>query len=351
MRDPRVENWLKANGYNYKYVEKFPIDQIDLAEARDNPVRLDAKFDEDLAETYGILMLDIDFPAVVLLEIAGRALKKVLGGTHRLIGAGKVKVIVFDAYIVREADPLRVDALHGVLNSLEGWGETVDGRLLRAADLKRKHPSVKSAELAKMFGLSRTAINEFLQADRVEQKADKLGLGTFFSSNKMTTKCKAAFDGLQSDAIFIATANLIQAHPDIRGGGGVSLLKELKTAGSDTKAKAIILDRDRELTKQEARRTTKRVRTKSHKATRFLSKVHGVNKAWPGTVERLYLAGLETASAIRAELKSVDQSIDIHMEVREELKRLLDEVEKAAEWDKKTPRPGAGDSEPTSPPP
>lgn len=351
MRDPKIEDWLKENGFKFQFAEGFPIDQIDMVKAKENPVRLDRKYDPDIADGYGIHMLDhgttSKFPAVVLLERPRQALKEVMGGTHRLCGAVEAKFPGFDAYVVRESDPARIDILHGALNSLEGMGESHQGRLQRAAELVAKHPSLKIAAIAKVLGIKAQVAGDYVTAAKAERRADRLGVGPTFSNQKMPLKTRAAFEGLQSDNTFVLAVHLLSKHPDLRGGSGVSLLKELKGCGSESKAKMLIVGRDIELLKAEEGRKVRKLRTTSSKATTFFSRVHGVEKEWPGTVEKLYLDAIETLQGMRRELAGLERSIDIQLEVRDALKRKIEEREKMSEWDRKNP--GASAFEPISP--
>jgi hypothetical protein len=337
--DQPLEKWLKTNGYAFKFTPNFPLDQIDLDEAAANPARMGRSLDSDLAYEYAQAYEDgADFPAILVREIVGQALKQLCGGMHRCHGSFAAKKDRHDAIVVRESDPARVDLMMRVANSKGvGRGETLNGKLHHIAELRRLYSHFKIDDLAKHFSVKRTAAQMYLRVTASEQRAERLGLGAFFASSKMSNALKVELNALQSDHVFHETSRLIQAHlPVLKGETGVDLVRTLRDAGTERKAISIIADRDKELIEADDERKTKGRRTPSAKLTKYFSHIHSLVRTYPGTPQKLYLAGLGTCATMKRELKMVCQSQDILTDLKLELERQIAESEKAAEWTEKT---------------
>jgi hypothetical protein len=128
--------------------------------------------------------------------------------------------------------------------------------------------------------MNKNTVGEYLRAEKAERRADRLGVGAFFTTTKLATRLKAAFDMLQSDKVFFEAARLVADHADMRGGSGVS------EVGSDAASLAIIRDRDKELTKvAQDRKIKKGPRTSSHKLRAYAKqkKDHELHR-WMGEI-------------------------------------------------------------------
>jgi hypothetical protein len=145
--------------------------------------------------------------------------------------------------------------------------------------------------------------------------------------------------------------SLIAAHAnDFRASGIEQLVKEVREIRHDRRAIQFISDRDAELADVEERRKAKRVRTPSGRATKFMGRVRGLNGAYPGSTDKLYLEGLgSTCAEFRRELKAVDLAQDVLDSVRAALIQLVEQSEKQEEL--RARLSGKSTSAGTSPPP
>jgi hypothetical protein len=335
--DAPLEKWLKEHGYTFKFVQDYPLNKLDMAEAAANPARLARKFEDNLAYQYALdYESGADFPAILVLERPGRELDQLGGGTHRVAAAGAARKTAHDAIVVREADPARIDLLLRVANSRGiGMGETEKGKLMHISELRRAYPNrFKIDDLARDFGVKRATILLYLRVSAAEERADRLGVGTFFSApQRLSSGLKVELNALQSDHVFVAATNLIQSHQQVlRGEMGAELVKGLREAGTERRAFAILSDRDKELTEAQEDRRTKGTKTPSGRLTKYLSHVHSLVRNFPGSAQKLYLAGLGSWRTMKRELKLIRQSQEILSDLGTELEQLIAEAEKAAEW-------------------
>src|SRR5580765_1789275 len=151
MNDPRTENHLTRYGYAWQLVPDVLLARIDWKEADDNPCRLGVKLNELRVIDYGAKMLDgVEFPPLVVLEVAGKPLYVLLTGRHRGKAAIEAGLSSHACYVVREADPFRIELLVRFLNVIEGEGPDRAERLAQLVQAVRSNPSAKLEELAKI---------------------------------------------------------------------------------------------------------------------------------------------------------------------------------------------------------
>jgi hypothetical protein len=334
--DVPLERWLKANGYVFKFVQDFPLDQIDMAEAANNPARLGRAFDNNLAYEYAqAYEAGDDFPALLLIEVAGQPLKRLGGGTHRVFGAGAAKKTTHDVILVREPDEARIDLMMRVANSKGvGRGETEKGKLQHIAELRRLYSQFKVDDLSKHFSVRRPTVLMYLRVSAAEERGERFGLGQVLG--RMSQDLKVELNGLQSDTVFVGASRLVESHLSVlRGETGVELVKTLRDAGTERRALSIIADRDKELTEAADDRKAKGIRTPPGKLTKYLGYLHALVRHFPGSVQKLYLAGLGSWRTMSRELKMVRKSKEILSDLEAELVRMMAEAEKAAEWKQK----------------
>lgn len=349
-RNPVVESELTRQGFAFEFVKDYQIANIDMREAEENPARLGQKLNVEDVFGYAMDMeAGADWMAIVVRDL-GEQLDTLINGRHTIEAMGLCKPVrkTVDCYRVREADPLRVDMLIRTINVHNGRKPDVGERLVHIAEMKRMHPHLTVKELSLRFKVSRPKINEYLATLGAELRADGLGVGHIVAGRHFSSELKRALNTFQNDAVFVHTAQLIAAHPiDLRGEAGLDLIASLRSAGTERQAMKILEARDKELNTAEAERAIKKTRSPTSRATKYLGQVRSTIKKWPGSVEKLYLAGLGTWRQLRREVKMLDEAIGYQEEVRDAMAKLADEMERAEEWSQR--RPGKPSSEATSP--
>jgi hypothetical protein len=344
--DPKIESWLTRNGYAWEFVPDHPIALIDLREADENPARLTRKLDTVRATHYGCNMIDGDeFPAVLLHEMVGKRLKHLLNGRHRTKGALEADRTTFDAIVVREADPYRIDVLLRFSNCLEGDRPTETDNLIQIAEMRAKYPDKGPKDLAKIAGLSMKAVDNYLKLREVEDRADDLGIGTIFRNERIFKPAvKLALQQITNLNNFLATAQLIAKHEELQGGNGTSLAKEVQKCTTEKAVLKLLMDRDKELTDRRTDRERKRMRAPSSKATKLVGLGRGVNSLTEGGIQRVHLAGLGGLSELQRAKAVISTARDRLDSAEEELDRLIEEAKAEAEF-----VAGARKSAPSSP--
>ena len=331
MRDPKTENFLKANGYAYVFVKQLKFGAIDLKEADANPARLLKKLDKDRALSYGLAMIDgADFPAIVVLDAGDDKPSRLITGRHRIEGAKEAEIDAFDAYVVRDADPYRRELLLRTINNIEGRAPDQMEKLNHIAELHRLYPDVSVNELAARFGLKPQTVANHLRENEVAERAQRLGVGAEISHDKFKALKQPLF-GLNNDVTFTEVVRLIARYPDLRTSAATSLIKELKEKTTERQALKLIEERDREMAQIEAENRGKRSRTPKAKGTAFLSRPRGMVKAYPGSPDKLYLGGF-TAQELKGERKMLTDAATVIAEVMAEVDKLIEEKERANEW-------------------
>lgn len=351
MRNQKIEDELTRQGFVFEFVKDYPLAQIDMKEAEENPARLAAKLDEDAVIAYWMAMEEgADWEAIMVRD-RGTPLDQLINGRHSIAAAGhcKPKRTTLDAYRIREADEVRVDVLIRTANIHNGRTPSTAEKLLHIAEERRQHPHLTVKELSVRFRIRRERIAEYLAVIEAEKRATKVGIGHVVHGNRhFGAELKKALNSLQSDAVFLHAAKLIAVHPlDLRGDAGLDLISSLRGAGTERQAMKIIEAREGELARAAEDRSVKKTRSPSSRATKFMGEVRRVIRRYPGSVEKLYLAGLGSWRQLRREAKVLDEAIGFQEDVRDAMIAMADEMERAEEWAQR--RPGRPSSEPTSP--
>lgn len=344
MRDPKTENFLAARGFAFEFVPDMPIAEIDCQEADANPARLRTKLEQDRAISYGIAMEEgADFPAIVSLDVADGRLKRLITGRHRIAGAGAASRPVLDAYVVRESDPYRVEMLIRTINNIEGRAPGQDEKLLQAGEMKRLFPHVTVAELASWFLLKPSVITDYLKVLDVERRADALGLGSIFKTDrfKKNAKLKIQINQIQSDVTFDRLVRLIAAHPHVRGQAAIDLVRNVRECSTEKRALGLIDKLDREYAELEEELRARRSRSPSGKATTFIGKILGIGRSYPGSPDKLFLAGFP-AHRFPDVINGTRAAMDIIGEVLDALVKQHEENERTTEWRRTGPSSSAG---------
>ena len=342
MKDSKTEYFLTANGYTWQFHKELPLDQLDMKEAESNPARLGSALDEDYALGIGLAVQEgADLPAIVVLD-DGTALYKIVTGRHRINGVTdfcKPPRPALDAYVVREVDPYRIQLLIRTINVIEGHAPDTRERLTHIAEMRRMFPHSTAKELAALFRVATNTAAEYLRVIAMERRAEDLGIGNIAKSRTIPMKLKAQLQGLQNDNIFLHAVTMVSRHPnDFRGKTpGETLVKELRSAGSERKALKYLDERDRELTDAEDQRKVKKSRSPSGKATLFVGAARSLLKKYPGSPNKLYLEGLgTTCNELKRELKVLREARNALDDVDEALVKLIADLERQEEWKQKS---------------
>jgi hypothetical protein len=353
--DTAVENWLKRNGYAFRFEKAAALSRIDMVEADANPARLYRKFDDKLAYDYAQdYERGDDFPALVVQEIVGQKLWNLWGGRHRHGGATAALLTSHDMIVVfGETSPARIELARRVLNSI-GVGKK-DGepeKLLHIAELRKRHPrAISLDELATHFKVKRPTITRYLAVVASQERADRLGKGMFWTNPKISQELKVEAGRFQSDEVFCAIVELVQNHQqDLRGDSGTDFVKKLRNTMQNDKTRlAAIIDRDKELIANDEEKRTGRKRVPTSKTTRYLGYFRSIGANYPGAPEKLHLGDQGSCATLRRLRKEALKVQDISIDMVAEYDRLIAEAEKVEAW--RNARRGASDSAPISPPP
>jgi hypothetical protein len=356
MRRKDIEDELERRGFEFEFIKDYQLDRADWNEADANEARMGAALDVNTVVQYAMDMEEgADWAPITVLERPGK-LDQVINGRHTYAARGMCKPpgLTNDAIRIKgEADPYRIELAIAASNKNNGRQLTHDEKLLHAADLKKRYPHATLKDLAMWLKAKPGTISEYLKAVGAERRADRMQRGSILRRGRhFSMDLKRALDTLQSDTVFGAAIDLIDAHPlDLRGQAGLDLVASLRSAGSDTKAVKLIDAREVELNKAQADRDRKKSRSPTAPMTRFMGKtsVRGVLKAYPGSVDKLYMEAL-TCPELKRERKVLDDAIDVLIEARARMTGLIEDHERAAE-EAASRRDGKPGSEGISPAP
>lgn len=131
MRQQNYEQALTKEGVKWEYLDKVPIDAINITRGKQMQARLEP-LDHDLIDTYASMLVDGFEPPPLLLWKQGRGLWIPLDGNQRLAAnsqvAKKHQLKNFSAYVLLNEDPMIADRLCWTFNNL------VNGRRLLYED-------------------------------------------------------------------------------------------------------------------------------------------------------------------------------------------------------------------------
>lgn len=220
MRDLRVEKWLEQRSAPYTFVPGFQLVNIDRQRSRANQARLREPITQDLAETYGLQMLDgVDFTAIIVYMHAPDRYT-IISGNHRDEGAAQAKIKTLDAYVVHVSDPAIIDVLTRTANEIEGVRACREDAVEQALHLKARHGyTLKDA--AAMFGLPERVLRSAHQVQVAETRLEKLQI----NAKQYTPTTRARLGNIQDDHALRGAATLVK-EANISG----LLLEELVTS-------------------------------------------------------------------------------------------------------------------------
>lgn len=348
-RNHELEFWLKSRGYEFKYVEHYAVSKIDMDEARDNPARLGKAIDDTHALTIAFA-LDEGAPLTPILVFdMGAPLDLLGGGMHRLKGNATCKKprTHLPAYVIIEPDPLRRETLIRTHNILNGREEDEDERLVHIAEMKRLHPALALKTLAAQFGMKPDPVQEYMRSLAAEKRAEEAGVGPLIRGKVFTRRLKSSLNTIQSPDVLAAMVSLIAAHPhDFKGNSGEGLIREVKEIGQERRAIKFIEERDAEIVEADERKGTKRIRSPSGRATKFIGRVNSMADLGK-SMDKLYLESLGTTCAeFRRVLKVIDRGQEVLDTARAKVLSLIEHHERLEAMRKDRGKPGP---EPISP--
>ena len=179
MRDPRIENWLKAEGVTYEYREAVPLEAFDLQTSRANQARVNKPILDDLVERYALAYMDeVDMPALVAVpKKQNPSLLMILDGNQRHAAAAEAEKLTVDCFVVDPGiDEMTRTMLCWTANNKNGEPGTVLDHKLQAAHFHKLWPHVHLSIVARKFGLKEATLASFLRLERVDARLAEFGL-------------------------------------------------------------------------------------------------------------------------------------------------------------------------------
>jgi hypothetical protein len=220
LRSPVVEDWLAKKAVPFDYVDALPLSEIDTVRSRGNQARFGNPIKRDLAETYGIQMLDGSaFPAVIVYAHA-RDRYTIISGNHRHEGAAQAKLETIAAYVVRTTDRATIEVLTHTANAIEGVRDSREDAVQHALYLKNRH-GFTMKDAAAMCGVPERSVRTAHQLQVAQARMEKLKI----EASEFHPSTRTRLGNIQSDTALQAAASLVK---DASLGG--ELLDELVTS-------------------------------------------------------------------------------------------------------------------------
>src|SRR5215471_365687 len=178
IKEPLVEDLLSRLHIGFRFLgSSIRLADIDLQLSLRNPTRRDRPSDLEVVDHYRrLLVAGRPFKPIVLASLPeGKYLCH--GGIHRLQAclSAKISAWKYGAYVVDETDPVRIDLVVGLLNTIEGKGATKSQQVELAAGFIGRHPDWTPETVAKLYGVSKNAVANKLQQINILQRIDRLG--------------------------------------------------------------------------------------------------------------------------------------------------------------------------------
>lgn len=173
-RNLSLETYLTKSRIDWDYQPDFALNQINVKRSLDNQARLGTPLEETLVERYALALVEgAEMPAVVGFWDRGEV--TLVDGNHRLAAMQRVAISKSDFYQIKSDDGAIRDWLTRTLNLREGKTLSHD-EALRQARYWVKHHKATVKEASARFGLSVSALKDFITADRVRERLPKLGI-------------------------------------------------------------------------------------------------------------------------------------------------------------------------------
>lgn len=238
MRDPKVEQYLDDEGYEWDYVESLSFDSITLDY---NPARWSVKLDDERVVAIGIdVERKMKMPAVVV-AITATSRYALLSGRHRIEGSKLADATAIAAYIVTTVlDNFELEFQPYALNAKEGRSPTNDEKLRQLAYLWKKNPERSKPALCRKMGIKVHSLDQYLKLEHATDRAVRLNVLT--DIRKLEPEIRIAVDDMLSlDAVFRDAVTCL-AYVGWKGRNAKNLIKSLANAPSEKSAMAMIKD-------------------------------------------------------------------------------------------------------------
>lgn len=246
MRDPKTEAFLQRGRWVWAYEQAVPLSSIDTDHARDNPARLNRRFDEERVLQYAEEMDDgVEFPAVVLLTPSDHGVKPfdIATGLHRLSAAELCRKGTrhADAYVITEPDRYRRELLTRSLNTIEGRGADQSEQIMHIIYLHEHHKQ-PIATLCKEWHIKEGSVRHYYRAEQCKRRAKSLGVQLSDTRLRLSQSLLGQMNALHSDKVFKEFAEFINRHATSVG-VVENLCRQLKDVRDEAKALALIQTR------------------------------------------------------------------------------------------------------------
>lgn len=232
MRDPKVEQFLDADNYDWEYQDDIPFDRITLDY---NPARWIVGVDEDRVVSMGCtLEAKGKLPAIVV-AITATSQYALLSGRHRIESGKLFGLKGLPAYVVTTVlDNFELAFMPYSLNNIEGRSPSYDSKLAQAVHFVTHNPDRKITEIARRLGLKPIEIEQAIKLEKATDRADRLAVLADF--RKLVPEIRiVANEALKLDAVFVNAVKCIafigKSARDAR-----ALIKALADAASEAEA-------------------------------------------------------------------------------------------------------------------
>jgi hypothetical protein len=333
MKDPRVENCLRANQYTFRYTPAYKLDRIDLKDADQNPARLTRRYDEDhMLQMACRMEAGVEFPGIVVCDV-GSDEDELSTGYHRMKAARFCSLTTFPAYIVAEPDPYRRAILPVLLNTIEGKSPSRTDIYMTIMDLVQRFPGTKAANLCAMYGVREDAFLTWRRLEAATERARALGVGGAFTNKQFNQKIREEIGRITNDNIFVGVTEVLALTKNMVSQSAEEFVRSIRRKGTtEVLAQRMIEQRRKDFIEEDARRKQEDVRTPSSTSTKYMSRVMSLLRFRRSfSVATLQLAGIPPGKR-RISLASVRSLIEQLEEVAEALDHLVEQTEKEEEW-------------------
>ena len=279
MKDPRVEQWLDAEGVEWHYEPDIPLTKVDREASLKNQARFKAISQDHVLEL-AIAAEQYELPALVGYYSRDRRII-IISGNHRMEAYNLLGKTNTDFYIVDTAYSWVIDRLTRVANTLEGPGLTKDEKLSHAMYLVRTSDMpVETA--AKTMGLPPTRVREALAADEVKERLAKLGF-----TGKLYPSTLSELYRIKQDTALMGAANLVH-EAQLTSEETAELARRVDKVASSEKAQQSVIDEMKHQYRSRIARTRSgQVRRQILPTIKFRRAIDAINSIRPESVKPL----------------------------------------------------------------
>jgi hypothetical protein len=279
MRDPRVEQWLAAEGVEWHYEPDIPLTKVDREASLKNQARFKA-INQDHVLELAIAAEQYKLPALVGYYSTDRRIV-IISGNHRLEAYNLVGKSRSDFYIVDTAYSWLIDRLTRVANTLEGEPLTRDERLSHAMYLVRTSDMPIEAA-AKTMGLSGSIVREALAADEVRERLTNMGF-----SEKLYPTTLSELYRIKQDSALLEAAKVVH-EAQLTSEEAAELARRVEKVASSEKAQqGVIAQMRHDYRSRIARTRAGQVRHQILPTIKFRRAIDAINSTRPDSVKPL----------------------------------------------------------------